>query len=264
MRPLLKYPGGKARISDWIVDHFPAFDIYVEPFFGGGSVFLELARRRTPRHAVINDLSGDVVTFFKVLRDCPDDLAHAISLTPWAQDEYDAAREREGISDLERARRFAVMCYQGYGSRLSRTPGWRIHGTEWANTVKTWRRFPVHLAAVAHLMLGVEIHNTDAVRLIQMYDGENTLVYADPPYPIAARRSRDTMYEHEMTLPQHEQLLGALVAHPGPVVVSGYTHPLYEERLAGWYRVEKAARDSTGTSQTEVIWINRDLGRRLI
>lgn len=264
MKPVLKYPGGKARIADWIVDHFPDHKIYVEPFFGSGAVYFTLAMRRRLTHAAINDLSSDVVNFFRVMRDCPQELGRVLSLTPWAQEEYIGSRMMDGCTPVEQARRFAVKCFQGFGSRLSRAPGWRVHGGKTASTISVWRDVPDRIVALSDLLLSCEIHNTEAVRMIEMYSGSDVLVYADPPYPIDARKSRDTMYKHEMTLSDHARLLDALLAHPGPVVVSGYQHKLYDERLQGWFQVKKHTRNAMADRTTEVLWVNRKDQRRLL
>ena len=39
MTSILKYPGGKWRIADWIISHLPPHKIYLEPYFGSGGVF---------------------------------------------------------------------------------------------------------------------------------------------------------------------------------------------------------------------------------
>ena len=71
MEQLLKYPGGKWRISDWIVSHFPKHKVYLEPFFGSGAVLFN-----KPPSAIetVNDIDGDITNFFKVLREQPEKL----------------------------------------------------------------------------------------------------------------------------------------------------------------------------------------------
>jgi len=264
VKPVLKYPGAKARIADWVVDHFPAHRIYVEPFFGSGSVYFELASRRSVDLAVINDQSAEVVNYFRVMRERTSDLMNAIALTPWAQDEYKLSRSAGDVDELERARRFAVRCFQGIGSKLVHNSGWRIGGTSFVSTISVWRDLPRRIQALSDLLLNCEIHNTDAIRLIGMYANDDVLIYADPTYPKSACRSRDRMYEHEMDIQAHERLLEALSNHPGPVVVSCYPNDLYDQTLSGWARVERSNRNVQNIRTTEVLWVNREIGTRLI
>ena len=85
MRPLLRYHGGKWLLAPWIISHFPAHRVYVEPFGGAASV---LIRKERSYAEVYNDLDSEVVNLFRVLRAQPDDLVHAIELTPFARDEF--------------------------------------------------------------------------------------------------------------------------------------------------------------------------------
>lgn len=111
MKNVLKYPGSKNKIADWICSVIPPHEVYLEPFFGGGAVFFN---KKPARIETINDLSGEVVNYFKVLRDNVDELIRLIELTPYAREEYNRAFN-SADNDIERARRFAVRCCQGFG-----------------------------------------------------------------------------------------------------------------------------------------------------
>lgn len=80
------------------------------------------------------------------------------------------------------------------------------------------------------------------------------MIYADPPYLLQTRHGKQ--YRHEMTDKGHIDLLDALKAHCGPVVLSGYDSPLYNDVLHGWYREETTAIAQTSTKRREVIWMN--------
>lgn len=77
--------------------------------------------------------------------------------------------------------------------------------------------------------------------------------YADPPYTPETRRKN--IYAEEMTVEQHVQMLEALKAHGGSVVLSGYENELYNDMLQGWRRVEKHALAERGQTRTEIVWI---------
>ena len=86
MKAVLKYPGAKWRISEWIISHFPEHKVYCEPFFGSGAVFFN----KSPAYIeTINDIDGNIVNLFKVCRDNPEELARLIEFTPFAREEFE-------------------------------------------------------------------------------------------------------------------------------------------------------------------------------
>jgi DNA adenine methylase len=64
MKPLIKWAGGKSSEIKYIENIIPNFERYVEPFFGGGALFFDLE----PKKAVINDISGELMTFYRLLK----------------------------------------------------------------------------------------------------------------------------------------------------------------------------------------------------
>lgn len=115
LKPPAPYYGGKTRLAPWIVSLMSPHQRYIEPFAGTASVLLAKA---PSRFEVINDLDGDVVTFFRVLRDRPDELERACRLTPYAREEFLACRDcrLDDVDDLERARRWWVRVAQGFNN----------------------------------------------------------------------------------------------------------------------------------------------------
>lgn len=84
-----------------------------------------------------------------------------------------------------------------------------------------------------------------------------TLVYADPPYPLAVRSCQRSYYKHELvTDAEHRELLGILAALPALVMISGYRCPLYDELLSQWRRCEIPTVDRRGNKKTECVWMN--------
>src|SRR5579859_1979012 len=96
--------GGKFSHLDWLLPLLPKCHHYCEPFAGSAAVLLN--REPSPVETY-NDIDGEVVNFFRILRDQKDRLIEAIGLSPFAREEfYRAVRADEPNSDLERARRF--------------------------------------------------------------------------------------------------------------------------------------------------------------
>ena len=118
MKCVLKYPGAKNRIVDWICGYIPPHEVYLEPYFGSGAVFFN---KIPARIETVNDLDGDVVNYFRVVREHSRELASLLAQTPYSRDEYEKAYEpQDGITDVERARRFAVRCWMGFGCANNR------------------------------------------------------------------------------------------------------------------------------------------------
>lgn len=250
IKPVLKYPGAKWRLSRWIVEHLPPHEIYLEPYFGSGAVFFN---KPPARLETVNDIDGNVVNLFRMMREEPEKLAGLIEFTPWARDEYLSSYEKTGDS-VEDARRFLVRCWQAFGTVTASKTGWRHSATGRCPSMpQQWKAVPERIYAVAERLKDAQIENMDAVQLIRKYNDPKCLVYADPPYIPETRRKN--IYAEEMTEAQHVDLLEALSAHRGAAVISGYDHPLYNEFLTGWERVDKHALAERGQTRTEVIWI---------
>ena len=104
-RPVLRYFGGKWMLAKWVIAHLPPHRIYVEPFGGAASVLM-----RKPRSyaEVYNDLDGDVVNLFRVLRsDRAPELIELIRLTPYCREEFELSYQ-DADCELEQARRLIV------------------------------------------------------------------------------------------------------------------------------------------------------------
>jgi len=250
--PILKYPGAKWNLAKWIISYFPPHTTYLEPFFGSGAVFFN---KKPSKVETINDIDGNVVNLFKVVRDRPEELARLIEFTPWARDEYYASYEKTG-DELEDARRFLVRCWQAFGTRTNCRTGWRndVQGRRGTSCVKQWRALPKTIQAVTERLKDAHIENLPALQLIKRHAYKSVLIYADPPYPLQARSGK--MYAHEMSDQDHIELLDALDNHPGPVIISGYSCELYDNRLSHWTRKTKPALAEKGQIREEVIWIN--------
>ena len=253
IKPILKYPGAKWRIASWIVSLFPPHLHYVEPYAGNAACFFTKA---PARHEVLNDLNGSICTLFRVLRNRGEELAEAILLTPWCEEEYERV-EKDWLheDEVEHARRFLVRCWQAHGGTIYQVSGWKHNGLNGhAYPVRLWRQLPERLLATVDRLRDAEIRTQPALDLIEYYNAPDVLLYVDPPYVLSTRARK--YYPFEMTDEEHIQMLDALIAHTGMVVLSGYAHPLYDERLRHWQRLTRPSVAEHGKLQTEVLWLN--------
>lgn len=256
--PLIRYHGGKFRLADWIISHFPKHETYVEPFGGGASILLS---KIPSRMEVYNDLDSDIVNFFEILRDqkLAEELAQQIELTPYSRVEFLNARD-ETSDRIERARRLVVRAQMGFGSAgaTRAKTGFRLDTARSGSDIVTiWQRQPEIIIQAAARLKKVLIENRDAIKVIQDHDREDTLFFIDPPYVHETRTIGDRAYRHEMTNADHEQLIDVLKQCKGKVILCGYEHPIYKE--LNWKKVIKsvAASGQAGSEKREeILWIN--------
>lgn len=264
-RPIVRYHGGKWKLAPWIIGNFPPHRIYVEPFGGGGSVLL-----RKPRSyaEIYNDLDGEMVNLFRMVRDRSLELRRALELTLFSRDEF--LDSYEPTKDLiEQARRTVVRSFMGFGSAAAsgNKTGFRSNATRSGTTpAHDWVNFPSALVAVCERLLGVTIENKDAIEVMRTHDGAETLHYVDPPYVPSTRHEGNPYckkgYRFEMVDADHRALAAVLNELKGAVIVSGYPSPLYNELFEGWERLENNGAYADGAkNRTEVLWMkNCDYG----
>lgn len=260
-KPPVAYYGGKTVLAPRIVQLLPPHEHYVEPF--GGSLAVLLAKPRSPFETV-NDLDEYVMTFWRVLRDRPEDLAKVCALTPHSRREHELSYEMpEDLDELEKARRVWIGLSQGRGGSLRKT-GWRFYrkpvGT--MSMPKYLAGYVDRIHDCAERIHGVSLECRPALEVITDYgQHEGVLIYADPPYLGETRSSRQ--YRHEMShREEHEALSAALRSCKAAVVLSAYHSPLYDELYDGWHSIDFPAFTGQANKRgdrTEVLWSNRDL-----
>lgn len=256
MNSVVKYPGAKWSMADWIVGHFPQHRSYVEPFFGSGAVLFN-----KPRSSIetVNDLDGEVVNLFEWIRKDPERLAQAIYWTPYARDVYEKTwtRRYTETDSFQRAVDFYTRLMMGHGYRTTgERVGWKndVQGRDRSYATSQWCKAPEVILEAAERLRGVQIENRPAVEVISRFNYSNVLIYADPPYLLDTRHGKQ--YRYEMTDAEHHDLLDVLKSHKGPVILSGYDSGMYSEALADWYKDERMALAQTSTKRQEVLWMN--------
>jgi DNA adenine methylase len=257
----LKYHGGKSYLAKRIVALMPPHTHYIEPYFGGGAVLFE--KNPDGVSEVVNDLNLGLTEFWTVLQDPVlfFEFQRKVEAIPFSEVEWRRS-EVVCVKLVDRAVAFFVRCRQSLAGRmgdfapLSRNRvrrGMNEQASAWLTAVDG-------LSMVHGRLRRVVVLNRLAVEIIQQQDGEKTLFYLDPPY-LPKTRTSPKVYEFEMTVANHEELLGIIRQCVGKVMLSGYDSYLYRRRLSNWTRHEfklpnAAAGGTTKRVMTEVLWCN--------
>jgi DNA adenine methylase len=179
--PPAPYIGGKSRLAGRLAAIINAIPHqgYCEPFVGMGGVFLR--RETKPRQEVINDLSGDVSTFFRILQRHYVAFMDMLRFQITTRAEFDRlkATDPETLTDLERSARFLYLQCTAYGARRE--------GINFAARPLRPGRFDVTrlqpvLEDLHERLAGVVIERLPFGAFIRRYDREKQLFFIDPPY----------------------------------------------------------------------------------
>jgi DNA adenine methylase len=258
--------GGKFSHLEWLLPLLPQAHHYCEPFAGSGAVLLN---RKPSSVETYNDIDGEVVNFFRVLRDQPDELARAIALTPFSREEFHRAiaglptDTPKAKRELERARLFYVRARQARtGLAQTATLG------RWANcrdtsragmsgVVSRWLGGIEGLSEIGERLIRVQIENRPAADVIRLYDGSDTLFYCDPPY-LHTTRGDSKAYGFEMDEQEHIDLAAILHGCKGKVALSGYRNKLMDRLYKDWRRFDAGAKQchSVKKMRQECLWMN--------
>jgi len=264
--------GGKARLASRIAALLPRHDTYVEAFGGAAAVLFAKSRATLE---VYNDVDSGLVTFFRALRDHPDELARLLRLTPYSREEFTHCRQTWQTTgeDVERARRWYVRMRQAFGCSASLSWGYERDGSlsggtragSFASTVDELERF-------AERFRGVQVEHLDWRKVFDLYDAGGTCFYLDPPYhpDTRGRMSRNNGYRHELNATDHQELIAAVLDTDASILLSGYAHPSYDvleeagfERVEFTHHVTASLAPSGRRPVQEVIWRRIAAGHQL-
>jgi DNA adenine methylase len=244
--------------------------VYSEPFFGGGAVLY--AKGKVNRgnsdyyREAINDKNQNLITFWRVAREQPQELARWLQLTPYSQEEYSRAldiyRNPAGHDELKVAWAVYIQFNASFANKAA--AGWAT-GTINPNHAATWAKKTSYLPQCFERLREVHIGCEDALAFISRWDSPQTVHYVDPPYP-----GTDQGHYDGYTLADYQALCDALDACQGSYVLSNYAQSITPASAQRCVEIEATmsaangkARAGLDTVRTEKLWIcDRSAGIR--
>lgn len=181
VRPVAGYIGGKRNLAGRLVPMIEAVphDLYVEAFVGMGGIFFR--RTRQPKVEVINDISADVATLFRILQRHYQQFLDTLKWQLGSRAEFERLMrvDPSTLTDLERAARFLYLQRMAFGGKVA--------GRNYGTSTTTPSRFDLTklvpmLEAVHERLAAVHIERLSYAEIIRRYDRPGALFYLDPPY----------------------------------------------------------------------------------
>lgn len=226
-----KWVGGKSRLRKYIVPILPNHTCYVEPFCGAAWVLFGKPQSDVE---VINDIDQELVTFFRVVKEKPEELIASFEWELVSRAEFYrlATLPTEQLSDIQRAHRFYYLIMAGWGGELN-YPRFQTsikdggHGNRLFGALKHLRE---RIEPVYQRLRTVIIENLDWTECIDRYDSPTTVFYVDPPYP-----ENGANYFHNMRSWEDHHRLARILAHAqGKWILSSYNIPEIHELYSNY------------------------------
>jgi DNA adenine methylase len=282
LTPPLKWHGGKHYLAETVLGLMPPHLHYVEPYFGSGQVLFARdphdrrlwwpgltsdGRKANGVSEVVNDIDGDLMNFYAVLKDEGQfvQLRERLDKTLFSEAEWggaEATLATAGGDPVIRAAAYFTLVRQSLAGRKDTHAGitrTRLRGGR-NGDVNAWWSAVEGLGAAHERLRSVRVLCHDALDVIRSEDTEATQFYLDPPY-LHETRTATQVYRFEMTEADHRRLLDLLLAVKGKVILSGYANELYGRALTNWNRHEldlanHASGAKTKRRMVEVLWCN--------
>lgn len=182
------YPGNKTRLAEWILKNTIDHETWVAPFGGAGGI---LFNKAPSRNEVLNDLNGDIITFYRVLRDKREELEEYLRLIPYHEEQYwewkkEWDKQWRPDDDVKHA---AILYFLQRASFGADRTGFRAVASGRKNSSRQFFNSLDRLEDFSERLEGVILHNCDYSEIIEKYaDDRDTFIYLDPPYKNGTER----------------------------------------------------------------------------
>ena len=227
MRPF-SYYGSKSNLFKWILSYFPKNYVdlhYIEPFFGAGTLFFN---KKPSKLETINDIDPAISTFYKVLKNTPNELIKKIDeilITEKAFKAYQPILANKKKSDDMETAIAVFICYnmsfsshfRGAFSKMSKVNIFKKN-IKTNNPKYLFLKKLQSLYLLSRRLSLTNLLNRDAINIIKYNNNENTFFYLDPPYPGAVQSA----YKCQFSEKDFKNLLDCLKVTKAKFLLSCY------------------------------------------
>ena len=259
MKTPITYYGGKQTMLKYIIPVLPEHRIYTESFFGGGAV---LFAKPQSHIEVVNDLNGEMINFYTVLKTKYNELKYEVDTTLHSREQHTKAQivytYPDMFTDVKRAWAIWTLASQSFSSSL--TGGWGYDNSTNSTSKRLNNKRLAFDVDISKRLETVQIERNDALKVILSRDAIDTFHYIDPPYYNACMGHYGGYQERDF-----DDLLYLLGTIKGKFLLSSYPSELLKKytKQNGWqtFNVEKkvAVTGKTSKMKTEVLTANYDI-----
>ncbi|MDJ0625641.1 MAG: DNA adenine methylase [Candidatus Caenarcaniphilales bacterium] len=193
-KPIIKWAGGKSGLLAQFKEYFPKeCNRYIEPFLGGGAVYLSL-KQGIP--AIVNDSNAEIINLYKVTTNSPNELMENLDFlaNQYSEEFYYNLRSQLPKDKVEMAARAIFLNKTGFNG-LYRQNSKGFFNVPFGKRIKCPELYVKdNLLNVSNRLKQAEIKSQDFEEIIDETK-EGDLVYCDPPYEPLSRTSSFNAYQ---------------------------------------------------------------------
>jgi DNA adenine methylase len=246
MKTPITYYGGKQTLLKYLLPLIPQHKMYCEPFFGGGAVFFAKPKSEVE---VINDINGEIVNFFKVIKTKFPELQSEIKATLHSRELYRNAMvvyaHPDLFTDVKRAWALWVLTNQGFAGMIG---SWGFGKDDSKEAALATKR-DLFTKEYEDRLTKVQVENNNAIKVINRCDDKETFIYADPPY-IGSDQGHYKGYSES----DYRELLDTLAKVKGKFLLSSYPSKILSTYIKKHkWKVQKVTKSVAVTKHTDKV-----------
>lgn len=274
---VFRYPGGKQKLSSTIISKLSTWDLsklqYREPFFGGGSIGIQLLQKRKISSIWINDKDTGIACLWTcIIRYCDDFKRGILSYRPRVEDFYSMREELLGLKYMPRSKNDILdmglkkliihqISYSGLGTKSGGPLGGKLQKSRYPIDCRWSPEYICKkIQSISLSLFHARIHDTrctneDFVDLI-IDSTYPSVLYLDPPYYLQG----NSLYQCGFSIEDHERLSKYLQYTKHKWVLS-YDDCPEIRKLYGWAKIDvlktKYTITTTDTPKQELLICGR-------
>lgn len=258
MKPIIPWMGGKRRLADEVLAHFPPHKCYVEPFCGAAALYFA---KPPGEIEILNDINGDLVNLYRVIQYHLEEFVRTFKWCLISREEFERQLKTRpaSLTDIQRAARFFYLQKLSFGAKVT---GRSFGVSKTSRPRLNLLRIEEDLSGAYLRLCGTVIENLRWSVCVEKYDSSETLFYLDPPYYDTAG------YGVAFGVEQYHQLAKAMHEIKGQAILSINDHPEIREIFKAFpftevkidYTVGGAGK---GARAGELIYRNRNWQTRM-
>ncbi|HQO09485.1 MAG TPA: Dam family site-specific DNA-(adenine-N6)-methyltransferase, partial [Clostridiales bacterium] len=192
----LRYPGGKSKLIDYLDDYLPNSKYikgnYIEPFLGGGSVFLYIQ----PSKSILSDMNKELIDLYKGIRNCPHKVWEIFSSFPEGKEAYYLIRDSEYLNKpiTYRAARTLYLNRTCFKGMWRHSPNGNF-SVGYGGEERRWVVTHSDLVELSRILKNAKFHVADFNKILDnVKDGD--FIFFDPPYKPGEKELIESHYAY--------------------------------------------------------------------